>query len=420
MSILYYDCFAGISGDMNLGAMIDIGVDETYLKNELLKLNNSEEFKLQIRKDSRKGITGTKVDVILLKEKELNKQDNYEKYEKNIYSKNYSHSYNNRNFKDIEDIIINSDLGERVKILSMKIFKKVAEAEAKVHGIPIEEVHSHEVVAVDSIVDIVGAAICIDYLNVDKIISSSVEVGDGFVKCEHGKIPVPAPVTVEILKGIPIKSGGDNYETTTPTGVAILAVVAEEFVDKKEFIIEKIGYGIGTKDNNIPNVLRIFLAKEKAELKRDEILVSECNIDDMNPEHYEYVCNRLFNNGALDVYKTNILMKKERPGILLSVIYEEKDEANIDEILLKHTSTLGIRKRIEKRKKLNREFILVDTEYGVIKFKLAFMDKKLIKYKAEYEDCKKAAIKFDLPIYRVQNRANYAIEKMIEDERIDK
>ncbi len=408
MNILYYDCFAGISGDMNLGAMIDIGVDEKYLRQELLKLDISEEFKIEIKKDSRKGITGTKVDVILLQ------AEGFNKHEEHIHNKHH-YSHGHRNFKDIESIIINSDLSENVKSLSLKIFMKVAEAEGKVHGKPIEEVHFHEVGAVDSIVDIVGAAICFDYLKVDKIISSSIELGGGFVKCAHGLMPVPAPATAEILKGIPIKSGADNYETTTPTGAAILAVVVDEFIDKKEFIIEKVGYGIGTKDNNIPNVLRLLLAKKKTNLMNDQVIVAECNIDDMNPEHYEFVLKKLFENGALDVFKTNILMKKDRPGIRISAVYKEEYEEKIDEILLKHTSTLGIRKRIEKRKKLNREFILVDTEYGVIKFKLAFMDKKLIKYKAEYEDCKKAAIKFDMPIYRVQNRANYAIEKMMQN-----
>lgn len=283
MNILYYDCFSGISGDMNLGAMIDLGVDKDYLIKELSKLKLQDEFELRITRDSRKGISGTKVDVIL-------KHDHHEKVHEDTLHKDahenehhheHNHSHNehdhshehfhkhnhdesnhhhHRNLKDIENLINSSELSEEVKKLSINIFMRVAVAEAKVHGKTIEEVHFHEVGATDSIVDIVGAAICRIYLKVDRVMCSSVELGSGFVRCAHGLIPVPAPATVEILRGIPVKSGIVPKETTTPTGAAILAELVDEFTDRKNFVINKIGYGIGNRDTEIPNVLRVFLA----------------------------------------------------------------------------------------------------------------------------------------------------------------
>lgn len=251
MRVLYYDCFAGISGDMNLGAMLDVGVDKDYLANELSKLNIDHEFEIKAVKESRKGIEGTKVDVVL---KHHHEHDHEHEHE---------HHHHHRNLENIENIINSSSLNDNVKALSLNMFKKVAEAEARVHGKPIYEVHFHEVGAIDSIVDIVGAAICLDYLKVDKVMSSPVELGGGFVKCAHGIIPVPAPATVEILKGIPVKSGIVPFETTTPTGAAILASNVQEFSDMKDFIIENTGYGVGCRDTEIPNVLRVYLGKKK-------------------------------------------------------------------------------------------------------------------------------------------------------------
>lgn len=286
MKVLYYDCFSGISGDMNLGAMIDLGVDKDYLVDELSKLKLHDEFQLKITRDARKGISGTKVDVILMhghheeyhsNETEVHAHGDDHHHEhahdhgdvghghshqhSHKHSHQESHHHEHRNYKDIENLINSSELSDEVKKLSLNIFMRVAVAEAKVHGKAIEEVHFHEVGATDSIVDIVGAAICANYLKVDKIMCSSVELGSGFVRCAHGLIPVPAPATVEILKGIPVKAGVVPKETTTPTGAAILAELVDEFTDKKNFIMEKIGYGIGHRDTEIPNVLRVFLAE---------------------------------------------------------------------------------------------------------------------------------------------------------------
>lgn len=301
MKVLYYDCFAGISGDMNLGAMIDLGVKEEYLKEELSKLNLDGEFKLEVKRDSRKGISGTKVDVVLLNQHEHHhhNEENHccghhgdneccnehkhvhineghshdeehshhhtheELHNHNHEAHEHSHSHEHRNLIHIEKIIDQSSLNNNVKELSKKMFLKVAEAEAKVHGKDLYEVHFHEVGATDSIVDIIGAAICLDYLKVDEVLASTVQVGGGFVKCAHGLMPVPAPATGEILKGIPITSGIVKYEATTPTGAAILATTVKEFTDSKDFIIEKTGYGVGTIDKELPNILRVFLAKKK-------------------------------------------------------------------------------------------------------------------------------------------------------------
>lgn len=313
MKILYYDCFCGISGDMNMAALLDVGVDETYLRQELAKLALNSEFELQVTRAAKQGITGTRVEVILAREQELQQKaaedephehdhhhhehehhENHEHehhdhehhdhhHDDHHHGHDHSHAHDahnhahgthshthdggeshvHRNLKDIETIIQNSALSDSVKETGLAIFQKVAEAEAKIHGKGLYEVHFHEVGAIDSIVDIMGAAICLDYLKVDKIMASSVQLGGGFVKCAHGIMPVPAPATAEIVKSIPVKTGIVPFETTTPTGAAILAATADTFTDKLDFIIEKTGYGIGHKDFEIPNVLRVYLGEAK-------------------------------------------------------------------------------------------------------------------------------------------------------------
>ena len=339
MKILYYDCFCGISGDMNLAALIDLGVPKEYLVQELSKLNLNYEYEIKIEKSMKLGITGTRVDVILkdkLKDKiHISEQASHE----------HNHEqHHHRNLKDIEEIINSSDLSDKVKKLSLDMFMKVAEAEAKVHGKTLYEVHFHEVGAIDSIVDMVGAAICLDYLKVDKIIASPVQVGGGFVKCAHGIMPVPAPATTEILKNIPINTGIVQFETTTPTGAAILAANAHEFTQKVDFSIKKIGYGIGHRDLEIPNVLRVYLGEKESTEEVEGQYILETNIDDMNPELYGYVEEKLFEVGALDVFKTPIFMKKGRPGIKLSVLTNEKVEKNVLDIIFEETTSIGVRK----------------------------------------------------------------------------
>lgn len=383
MKVLYYDCFSGISGDMNLGAMIDLGVDSDFLIDELEKLNIEDEYKLEIYKDSRKGITGTKVDVVLISESH--------------------HHHGERNLESIENLINSSELNENVKKTSLEIFGKIALAEAKVHGKDIYEVHFHEVGAVDSIIDIVGAAICLDYLNVAKIMCSSIELGGGFVRCAHGLIPVPAPATMEILTGAPVKSGAVPFETATPTGAAILAAVVDEFTDNKSFIIKKVAYGIGGRDTEIPNVLRVILGEihEQKNINIEELSSLETNIDDMNPELYEYIMDKVFEAGALDVYLTPIIMKKTRPAVTLNVLCRVSDEYNIKAVIFKETSTIGLRKYSVDRESLEREFEKVKIKYGEVTIKNSYFQGIKVKSKPEFEDCKRIALEKDIPIKNV-------------------
>lgn len=394
MKVLYYDCFSGISGDMNLGAMIDLGVDENYLINELNKLSINEEFSIEIKKDERKGISGTKVDVI------LNKLEHG-------YHHNEEHNHgehHHRSFKDIEKIINESSLEDGVKVMSLSIFRKLAEAEGKVHNKDLYQVHFHEVGAVDSIVDIVGAAICFQYLNVDKILCSPVQLGGGFVKCAHGVIPVPAPAVMEVLKGVPIKMGAVPFETTTPTGAAILKTMVSKFTEEKEFIVDAIGYGVGNRDTEIPNLLRVYLGRVEKKQEfyfKENCFILECNIDDMNPEIYDYVYHKLFKQGALDVFITSIMMKKGRPGVKLSVLCHKDNKEDLKKILFKETSTLGVRECSMVRDVLKREISVVKTSYGDIRVKKAYVDEEDVKVKAEYDDCKKAALEYNVSIRKV-------------------
>ena len=407
MKVLYYDCFCGISGDMNLGALIDLGVDKEYIIKELSKLKLDSEYKIKIEKTTKKGISGTKVDVNLSHHHHHNDDHHH-------HGQQGSH----RNLTDIEKIINDSNLSERVKTISLNMFMKVAEAEAKVHGKSLYEVHFHEVGATDSIIDFVGAAVCLDYLKVDRIMASSVQVGGGFVKCAHGIIPVPAPATVEILLGIPVKSGLVPFETTTPTGAAILAANVEVFTDKIDFSVEKVGYGIGHRELEIPNVLRVYLGSiEKDEDKsedggeREEQYILETNIDDMNPEIFSYIEEKLFERGALDVFKTAIYMKKSRSAIKLSVLVKAKQENDVLDVIFRETTVLGIRKFKVEKIMLRRDFIQIKTMYGDVTVKNAYYQGKLVKYKPEYEDCKKIAKEKNIPIAKVYREVYKRIEE---------
>ncbi|APC83098.1 nickel pincer cofactor biosynthesis protein LarC [Clostridium botulinum] len=422
--ILYYDCFSGISGDMNLGALIDLGVDKEYLLKELAKLNINDEFEIKINKDSRKGISGTKVDVILKNLHEHNHEHEHshdyvhsrghehEHNHEHSHEHEHNHAHDHRNVININKIIDNSNLNDNVKKISKEIFLEVAKAEGKVHNKPLEEVHFHEVGATDSIVDIVGAAICLDYLKVDKVLCSKVQVGSGFVKCAHGTMPVPAPATAEILKDIPMVSSEEiPFEATTPTGAAIVASTVYKFTQNKNFHIEKVGYGIGGKDlSDIPNVLRVFLAEvkeqEENDIEKEEALILECNIDDMNSEIYEYVINKLLHEGASDAYITPIIMKKTRPAAKLTVLCENKLENIMREIIFKETTTLGIRKYSVEKSMLKRKIEKVKTIYGEISVKKSYLKGQVLNSKPEYEDCKKIALENNIPIKEVYEAVN--------------
>jgi uncharacterized protein (TIGR00299 family) protein len=381
MKVLYYDCFSGISGDMNLGAMLDLGVDKNYLIGEIkkLKLNN---YDVKIYPDKRRGIKGTRVEIVV----------NGENVPSGCEGTNGASGH--RNLRDITRIINISGLTERVKKLGLEIFQKIADAEAKVHGKSIDEIEFHEVGAVDSIIDIVGAALCFDYLGVEKVYSSPVELGGGTVKCAHGVLPVPAPATVELLRGKPVKMGTLSYETTTPTGAAILATLVDEFTSGISFYIDKIGYGIGYRDPELPNVLRAFLGEMRetdTDVEEAEAFLLECNIDDMNPEFFESIMESLFAQGADDVFLTSIIMKKSRPAVTLNVLCGADRLGKIKEYILTRTSTLGIRNHLIKKTTLRRDFSEINTEYGVVRIKNAYYKGKRIKSKPEFEDCKRIA-----------------------------
>ncbi|MCU0455179.1 MAG: nickel pincer cofactor biosynthesis protein LarC [Bacteroidales bacterium] len=388
MKILYYDCFSGISGDMNLGAMIDLGVSKTYLIGELQKLN-LEGWKLVVGKDQRHGIYGTKVTV-----------------------RTSGHEHHHRYLGDIEKIIEKSGLDREVKDLSRKIFIKVAEAEALVHGIPVSKVHFHEVGAIDSIVDIVGAAICYRFFKAEEVYVSPVELGGGFARCEHGLLPVPAPATAEIIKGIPVKTGGVDFEATTPTGAAIIAALGTKYGSGHGFRVLKTGYGIGHKEHpDVPNLLRVFLAEtEEAQSGHDAILL-ECNIDDMNPEFFDHVSEKLFEAGASDVYLTNIIMKKGRPGSLLNVICESGNEEKLRGIIFNESTSVGIRSFPFRKATLERKFGIIKTQYGNVTVKRSYYRKKLVSYKPEYADCRRIALERGIPVKEVYNNIMALIVK---------
>jgi len=381
MKVLCYDCFSGISGDMNLGAMIDLGVDVSFLNNELGKLNLPG-WELVAEKAQRHGITGTKVTV-----------------------RQTIHEHVHRHLSDIEKIILGSSLPDSVKKLSMNIFMKIATAEAAVHGIGVDEVHFHEVGAIDSIIDIAGAAICFNTLNVGTVYVSDVELGGGFVNCDHGRLPVPAPATAEIIKGIPVRTGGVDFEATTPTGAAILAALGTDFGGRSQVKILKTGYGVGHKDHPaIPNLLRVHLGETTGtDEPGHKALLIESNIDDMNPEFYDHISDRLFRAGASDVYCSQIIMKKGRPGVVLNVICEQGLEDIIREIIFTESTTVGIRTFEFKKDTLAREFFKLGTPYGEVTIKRSFLKGKEVSVKPEYEECRIIATERNIPVKEVYN-----------------
>jgi pyridinium-3,5-bisthiocarboxylic acid mononucleotide nickel chelatase len=427
--ILYFDCFSGISGDMTIGALLDLGIDQDLFLAELNKIH-LDEFEIEIKRGLKKGISGTDFTVHLTHQEHSHEEHTHEheddhNHHEHTHEHHHNHSHEHkhtqehhhtekphdhaltRNLSDIYKIIDSSDLSEYVKTASKKIFLIVAEAEAKIHAKTIDEVHFHEVGAVDSIVDIIGAAICLEMLQIDQIQCSEINLGSGFVHCEHGIFPVPAPATLEILKGVPVYSKNAKKELTTPTGAAILKALCSDFGSLPEFIIEKIGYGLGKRDMETPNVLRVIVGKKKSP---STLTMLETNIDNMNPEIYSYLFPKLLDNKALDVFVTPIIMKKNRPANILSVLCNEEMAGQLEEILFTETSTLGIRKYKVEREELQREFKNVTTRYGMITVKYAFRNGKLLKFTPEYEDCRLIAEKTNIPLIQIINEIRADVE----------
>jgi len=409
--ILYFDCFSGISGDMTIGALLDLGIDQVEFLKRLKKVK-PEEYDIEIKKGIKKGITGTDFTVHLRNQenkKEIKFDSNFTfesiSNQNHFQIREHNHS---RNLYDINQIIDQAELSDEVKKISKQIFQLIAEAEAKIHGKTIEQVHFHEVGATDSIVDIIGTAICIEMLHVDEIQSSALNLGSGFVKCDHGIFPVPAPATLEILKNVPVYSKNAQKELTTPTGAAIIKNLCSAFGDLPGLSIEKIGYGLGKREMDTPNVLRVVVGKQTIS---QSLMMLETNIDNMNPEIYSYLFPELLENNALDVFVTPIIMKKNRPANKLSVLCDEEHVGKIEEIIFNETTTLGIRKYRVEREELKREFGKVSTKFGEITVKYAYKNGELIKYSPEYEDCQLIAKKTGIPLYLIYNEVVDEVKK---------
>ena len=398
MKAIYLDCISGISGNMFLGACLQAGVPESYLMQELSKLSMSNECDIKISTVNKNGISSIYVDV------NLHEHEHHHEH----------HHHEHRTMSDIRNIINTSTLNDNVKQIALKIFERLAIAEGKVHDMPADEVHFHEVGAVDSIVDIVGCAVCLDYLEVEKIFVSKINVGSGFVKCAHGLMPVPAPATAELLKGYITYHNAIEKELTTPTGAAIIASLAE-YSDNQpnDFTIEKIAYGAGTHDLMIPNVLRIYLGEYKGKTEQ-RLLKLEANIDDMNPQIYGYLYDKLLSNGALDVWTTPIYMKKNRPAHTLTVLVDEAHESICTKIIFEETTTIGLRvievaRRVEAVRRMSR----VETAYGEVRCKVSAYDGKIVSITPEYEDCRKLAELNRVPLKAVwQDAINKQHERL--------
>ena len=378
--LAYFDCFCGISGDMTLGAFIDIGVPLNWLKDSLEKLP-LKDFDLSVESISRSGIKAQSVHVL---------------------TKDTSTS---RHYSEIKALVQNSPLSQNVKEKSLEIFERLAIAESEIHGQPKEKVHFHELGGIDAIVDIVGTALCLEYLGIEKVVSSRIPLGNGFVSCQHGTLPVPAPATLSILKGIPVYGTEIPYELVTPTGAAIIASIADSFEEIPDIIVEKTGYGAGKRDlKTIPNLLRIIIgtpANHISDYQKDRISVVETCIDDMNPEFFGFLMDRLFEEEALDVYLIPVFMKKNRPGTMIQVLCMENRKKSIINRILSETTSLGVRYYDVQRFKLVRENITIKTTYGDVRIKRIKNPSGSIQLVPEYEICKKIAMEKGVPLKTV-------------------
>ncbi len=396
MKTLYFDCSSGISGNMTLGALLEIVGDDNYLLQELKKLN-VDGYKIEISNKVKNGITGKYVDVIL--DDEHHHEHIHEHNNEHLHNEEHSHSHHHehRNLNDVNEIIDKSSIDEKSKELAKRIFLRVAKAESKVHNKPLEEVHFHEVGAIDSIVDIVGTAILINKINPDKILSSVVNDGYGFIECAHGTMAVPVPATTEIFANSNVKFRQIDVDTelVTPTGAAIIAELAEDFTTLPAMITRKIGWGAGYKDLKIPNVLKVYYGD--MDKPNENFVVMETNIDDCSGEILGHTEELLFKAGALDVFFTPIFMKKNRPAYRMTVACRKEDMLNLQKIIFRETTTIGIRYRTEFRTELERENTEVDTKYGKIKVKKVENNGETYIY-PEYESLKEVASKNNVPL----------------------
>lgn len=381
MRVAHFDCFSGISGDMVLGAVLDAGVSPDAIRTALDSLGLP--ITLEVERVKRCGFAATKATIT------APDQDDY------------------RFLPDIEAILARAALTPRQRDLTLAIFRKLAAAEAAAHGMPIERVHFHEVGAIDSIADIVGSSVGLDLLGVERFTSSPVPTGKGTVKAAHGVMPIPTPGTLELLKGVPLATSNVEFELTTPTGAAILTTVVKEYTATPAMTVERIGHGAGTKDFlDRPNILRLFVG-EASPLQQvgfaetDTVIVLETNLDDVPSEVIGYCFEQLFSAGALDVFAVPIQMKKQRPGVLLSVICEPAKAAELEVILFRETATFGIRRTVAQRSKLRREAVSVDTPWGPVRAKRGWAGNGFEVLTPEYEDCARVAREHGIPLREV-------------------
>jgi uncharacterized protein (TIGR00299 family) protein len=384
MNLAYFDCFSGISGDMTLGALIDAGCDIGHLRKELQALQVPG-WELSAEKVWKNGMAATFAKV---KTEDLKKH---------------------RSLSDILEILKKSQLTSQVRDRSSAVFQKLAEAEARVHDVPLEKIHFHEVGAVDAIVDIVGACIGFHILGIDNFACSPLNVGGGTAKMAHGVLAIPAPATATLLQGKPTYSNGVERELVTPTGAAIVATLCDRFGPQPAMTVSAIGYGAGTADlEGQPNVLRIMIgdAAEKVFPGYDEeISVIEANLDDMNPQIYGYFLERALAAGALDVYTMPVQMKKNRPGTLLTVLCKPQDTNTLASLIFAETTTFGLRVTTAQRRVLPREHVRVSTTFGDVRIKLSRVNGRILHVSPEFEDCRKLAVEKDVPLQQVINEA---------------
>jgi len=416
MKTLYLDLFSGISGDMFLGALLDLGVDVRKLEIELKKLK-LDGYHLHVTRKQKSGIAGVKLDVHLNEARELAPAHDSRHASRLAASKRSEdritrrpHHDGSRNFAEIKRLITKSKLSAWVKKKSVAVFQRIAEAEGKIHGLPPEHVHFHEVGAVDSIVDIVGACLALEMLGKPRVLASPVVEGVGWIDCAHGRFPVPAPATLAILgaRGIGLSQCEEPHELVTPTGAALLAEFAESFGPMQGLVAGKTGFGIGTRENKTrPNVLRAMLGKLSTlnpqpttawDWETDRIAVLETNLDDSSGEILGHFLETALAAGVLDVFHTPVQMKKNRPGVVLTVLCAEADADKYSELILRETSAFGVRRTFAERRKLRREFTTVKTRFGKVTVKLGRLDGKVVQTAPEFESCKKLAAQAKVPL----------------------
>ncbi|MGD0649775.1 MAG: nickel pincer cofactor biosynthesis protein LarC [Verrucomicrobiia bacterium] len=421
MKLLYLDCFSGISGDMFLGALLDLGVSEDKLRDELAKLD-LHGYQISSRRVVKQNIFATKFDCEEEHHEHEHEHENeheQEREDKHPPSSGLRRTGEHRGYAEITSLIEASALAQSVKRRALSVFRRIGEAEAKIHGSALEKIRFHEIGAVDSIVDIVGASVAVEMLGVDEVQASPPRLGSGFVDTAHGRFPIPAPATLELLKGVPTQPSADPVELVTPTGAAILAEFCTRFGPMPAMSVEKIGYGAGTHDlEKTPNVLRAVLgestrlrqgyggqASTSKNEEQDTVAVIETNIDDMNPQLFGDVMERLLEAGALDVFLTSVQMKKNRPGTLLTVLCKCNHVDRMTELLLRHTTSFGVRVHEAQRRKLAREIVKVQTRFGEIEVKIGRLGDTIVSRSPEFESCKQAAVKAGVAVKEVYEEA---------------